>query len=162
LSLLGYAPLDPIRPTPKVRGGTVRVLVIDDEPDVLLLCRVNLEHAGHDVLEAAEGRRGLELAATERPDLIVLDLMLPNIDGLQVLARLSNDPTTRGIPVVLLTAKARLEDQLRGWQAGCSEYITKPFAPNALTEVVERIDRMTVDERRVLREQAITSLEGRT
>ncbi len=151
----------------KVRGGTVRVLVIDDEPDVVLLCRVNLEHAGHDVLEAAEGRRGLELAGRSgRTSSCSISCCRTSTDCRSWHARRTtrrpDDPTTRGIPVVLLTAKARLEDQLRGWQAGCSEYVTKPFAPNALTEVVERIDRMTVDERRVLREQAITSLEGRT
>ncbi len=113
-----------------------RVLVIDDELDVLLLCRVNLEHAGHDVLEAHDGELGLELARTERPDAIVLDVMLPRRDGFDVLADLvSEHPDT---PVLLLTAKTLWEDQIRGWRAGAADYITKPFSPANLTEAVER------------------------
>ncbi len=87
--------------------------------------------------------------------------MLPNLDGLQVLARLSAGPQTRDAPVVLLAAKTRLEDQLHGWRAGCSEYVTKPFAPAALTDVVERVHAMTPEERREQRARALTRLEGR-
>src|SRR5215207_7144060 len=107
----------------------MRVLVIDDEPDVLLLCRVNLQFAGHEVLEAPNGECGFELATTEAPDVILLDVMLPKRDGISILQDLSEHPVTSTVPVVLLTAKAQIEDQLRGWRAGCGEYVTKPFSP---------------------------------
>ena len=84
-----------------------RVLVVDDEPDVLLLCRVNLQHAGHEVLEAADGDQAIEIARRERPDAIVLDLMLPHVGGYEVLAALREQEDTREIPVCVLTAKAR-------------------------------------------------------
>jgi len=106
-----------------------RVLVIDDEPDVLLLCRVNLERAGHEVLEAPDGERGMALARSERPDMIVLDVMLPRIDGFEVLETFRELEETRNVPVVMLTAKAQHEDQVRGWSSGASGYVTKPFSP---------------------------------
>lgn len=136
----------------------MRVLVIDDEPDVLLLCRVNLEFAGHQVLEAPDGERGLELAAAERPDLIVLDVMLPQRDGISVLEELVETPETSDTPVVLLTAKAQREDQLRGWRAGAADYVTKPFSPAMLTHVVERAGIMTPEERKARREAALIEL----
>jgi two-component system alkaline phosphatase synthesis response regulator PhoP len=138
----------------------MRVLVIDDEPDVLLLCRVNLQYAGHEVLEAPDGERGLELARTVGADLILLDVMLPERDGLSILEELAAHPATAETPVVLLTAKAQLEDQLRGWQAGCTEYVTKPFSPADLSDLVAMIHTMSAEQRRVRREQAIEDLAG--
>ena len=98
----------------------MRVLVIDDEPDVLMLCRVNLELAGHEVIEATNGEVGLELALREQPDVVVLDVMLPKLDGISVLGTLANDEQTRDLPVILLTAKTQLEDRRAGWRAGWS------------------------------------------
>lgn len=138
----------------------MRVLVIDDEPDVLLLCRVNFEFAGHEVLEASDGERGMELATSARPDLIVLDIMLPTRDGLSVLRELREKPETRDTPVVLLTAKAQEDDQLRGWNAGAAEYVTKPFSPLALTETVERVYEMSPEQRQRRRAEAVSSLRG--
>ncbi len=139
----------------------MRVLVIDDEPDVLLLCKVNFEFAGHEVLEAPDGEKGMDLAERERPDLIVLDVMLPNRDGISVLEELGTRFDTREVPVVLLTAKAQAEDQLRGWEAGAAEYVTKPFSPVTLTEVVQRVIEMSPEQRRSRREQALVNLTGR-
>ena len=139
----------------------MRILVIDDEPDVLLLCRVNLEITGHQVLEAPDGERGLELALHEEPDVIVLDLMLPNRDGLSVLGDLTADERTRQTPVILLTARTQAEDRLAAWHAGCTEYVTKPFSPVALAETVNRVHGMSVDERRDHREQEVAKLSGR-
>ena len=138
----------------------MRVLIVDDEPDVLLLCRVNFEFAGHEVLEAADGDDGLRLAKDENPDLIVLDLMLPRKDGFKVLEELQSMPETRDIPVVLLTAKTQGEDQLRGFQAGADEYITKPFSPTLLTNTVERVCRMSPKEREQHRTQVMKQLTG--
>ena len=138
----------------------MRVLVIDDEPDVLLLCRVNFEFAGHQVLEAPDGERGKDLAVAERPDLIVLDIMLPRKDGLTILRELSHAPETSGTPVVLLTAKAQEEDRLAGWRAGAVEYVTKPFSPLALTQLAERVFHMSPEQRAERREQALAELQG--
>ncbi len=137
-----------------------RVLVIDDEPDVLLLCRVNLEHAGHQVLEASDGELGLELARNERPDIIVLDVMLPRRDGFDVLADLTSEHA--GVPVLLLTAKTQWEDQVRGWRAGAADYITKPFSPADLTEAVERVLVEEPDARVGRRAEALRKLLGDT
>ena len=136
----------------------MRVLVIDDEPDVLLLCRVNLEFEGHSVLEAPDGERGFEIAVRERPDLIVLDVMLPLRDGFSILRSLQGNPATREIPVVLLTAKAREEDQMRGWRTGADEYVTKPFSPVALIEAVARVAAMSPLERRDRRRKTLAQL----
>jgi DNA-binding response OmpR family regulator len=138
----------------------MRVLVIDDEQDVLLLCRVNLQYAGHEVLEAPDGDRGLELARTARPDVIVLDVMLPARDGISILRDLGEDPATADVPVVLLTAKAQVGDRLRGWRAGCTGYVTKPFAPAALNDVVGDVVAMSIEQRTLRREQAIWELVG--
>lgn len=139
----------------------MRVLVIDDEPDVLLLCRVNLEIAGHEVLEATDGEHGLELALGKHPDIIVLDVMLPSRDGLSVLADLLADGRTHDTPVILLTAKTQLEDREAGWRAGCAEYLTKPFSPAALTEVVDRVAQTPPVERRAHRERELERLGPR-
>ena len=136
----------------------MRVLVIDDEPDVLLLCRVNLEIAGHEVLEASDGETGLDLAQREAPDVIVLDVMLPNLDGLSVLGELGIDERTRETPVILLTAKARVEDRIAGWRAGCADYVTKPFSPTLLPDVVVRVADMTPVEREHRRDAEIDRL----
>jgi DNA-binding response OmpR family regulator len=135
-----------------------RVLVVDDEPDVRLLCRVNLVHAGHEVLEAADGNLAIELARRELPDAIVLDLMLPHVDGFDVLAGLRSEAATREIPVCVLTAKAQLEDRIRCWQEGASEFMTKPFSPAALTETLEALVAMDPQERRARRETMVRDL----
>lgn len=136
----------------------MRILIVDDEPDVLLLCRVNLEITGHEVLEAPNGERGLEVALRERPDVIVLDLMLPAKDGLAILGDLMSNEATREIPVILLTAKTLAEDRLAGWRAGCTEYVTKPFSPLALVDLVDRVAEMTPRDRLRRRERELARL----
>jgi two-component system alkaline phosphatase synthesis response regulator PhoP len=136
----------------------VRVLVIDDEPDVLLVCRVNLQAAGHDVLEAPDGESGLELAFEKDPEVIVLDVMLPGRDGLSIIGDLSADERTVETPVILLSAKTQDEDVLAGWQAGCTEYVTKPFLPADLLATIDRVARMSTSERRERRERELARL----
>jgi DNA-binding response OmpR family regulator len=116
-----------------------KVLVGDDEPDVLLLCRVNLEFEGYEVVQASDGEEAMRTVRAEHPDVILLDVMMPRMDGWQVLAALKSDPETAEIPVVMLTAKVQDQDQLRGWSGGAAEYITKPFSPLALSEVLEAV-----------------------
>jgi two-component system phosphate regulon response regulator PhoB len=116
-----------------------RVLVVDDEPDVLLLCRLNLQQRGHEVLEASEGARALELARDRRPDVIVLDLMLPGMTGYEILETLKEDESTSGIPVLVLTAKSLRADRERSHGLGASDFLTKPFLPSELCELVETL-----------------------
>ena len=136
-----------------------RVLVIDDEPDVLLLCRVNLEHAGHEVLQALSGELGLALARAEHPDVVVLDLMMPMMDGYEVLAALQEDERTRDVPVVVLTAKVRLEDRIRSWKDGASEFVTKPFQPELLLNTLSDVIAMSSNERAERRDQVLRELD---
>jgi len=136
----------------------MRILVIDDEPDVLMLCRLNLELAGHQVVMAESGEAGLELARSERPDLVVLDVMLPHRDGLQILSDLSSERDLADVPVILLTAKTLIEDRRAGWRAGCAEFIPKPFSPNELVETVGRVRAMSSQERSEHRRSALARL----
>ena len=115
-------------------GGKGRILVVDDEEGIRVLCRVNLQIAGYDVLEAADGTSALELARRERLDLIFLDVMMPQMDGWDVLRRLKEDVATASIPVVMLTARTSEADQIRAWGEGILDYLAKPFNPQALEE----------------------------
>lgn len=116
-----------------------RVLVVDDEPDVLLLCRLNLQQRGHELLEASEGGAALELARERHPDVIVLDLMLPGISGYDVLEALQRDGETSDIPVLVLTAKSLRADRERSQRLGAAAFLTKPFLPNDLCEMVDSL-----------------------
>jgi DNA-binding response OmpR family regulator len=108
------------------------VLVVDDEQDILDLVRFRLEHDGYRVLTASDGQTGLTLAQTERPDLCILDVMMPKLSGLEVLAHLRGDPATANTPVILLTARGQDADVDRGFELGAHDYITKPFSPKEL------------------------------
>jgi DNA-binding response OmpR family regulator len=133
-------------------AGETRVLVIDDEAPIRLLCRVNLEAEGIKVLEASDGPQGLDLARDERPDVVLLDVMMPGLDGWRVAEELLDDDRTRGIPIIFLTARAEFRDRARGLDIGGVDYVTKPFNPLELAPLVRgllaRIDRGERDELR--------------
>ncbi len=136
-----------------------RVLVVDDEAPIRLLCRVNLEAEGMQVLEAADGIAGVEAAQAERPDVVLLDVMMPGMDGWQVAERLLEDEATSHIPLIFLTARAELRDRARGLELGGVDYITKPFNPVELASVVEgMLDRVRRGERVELRREKIAEL----
>jgi CheY-like chemotaxis protein len=116
-----------------------RVLVIDDEAPIRLLCRVNLEAEGMRVSEAGDGPGGLALARAQQPDVILLDVMMPGLDGWRVAEMLLDDPITSDIPIVFLTARADVRDRARGIDLGGLEYITKPFNPVELASLVRRV-----------------------
>jgi two-component system phosphate regulon response regulator PhoB len=122
-----------------------RVLVVDDEPSMRLLCTINLSIAGFEVAEAADGAQALELANTEGFDLVLLDVMLPDMGGLDVARQLKADERTRALPVVFLSARTDKDDLRAGFALGAIDYITKPFDPIALAgrveEILERIER---------------------
>ncbi len=133
--------------------------MIDDEPPIRLLCRVNLEAEGMEVLEAPDGRTGLELARTEAPDAILLDVMMPGLDGWRVAESLLDDETTRAIPIVFLTARAGIRDRARGIDLGGLAYVTKPFNPVELASLVRQvISAVERGEREALRLEKIGEL----
>jgi two-component system alkaline phosphatase synthesis response regulator PhoP len=109
------------------------VLIIDDEADLIELVRYNLENEGFTVISAVDGESGLSLAVSQKPDIIVIDLMLPGIDGLEVCRRLRADGGTARIPIVILTAKASEADRIVGLELGADDYMTKPFSPRELS-----------------------------
>ncbi len=113
-----------------------KVLVIDDEPGIIDIVETNLLGEGFEVVSARDGKEGLEKIRSEKPDLVVLDVMMPEMDGWQVLKEVEKDPDTAGIPVIMLTAKAADEDYIHGLEEGAVEYLTKPFFPQ---ELVNRI-----------------------
>ncbi|MEX0674723.1 MAG: response regulator [Gaiellaceae bacterium] len=138
-----------------------RVLVIDDEPPIRLLCRVNLEAEGMEVLEAADGPSGLAKAKSRRPDVILLDVMMPGLDGWRVAEELLDDPTTQEIPIVFLTARAEFRDRARGLDIGGVDYVTKPFNPVELAPLVrDLLDRLKAGERDELRREKISDLRA--
>ena len=137
-----------------------RVLVVDDERAIRLLCRVNLAASGMDVLEAEDGRSGLELARKERPDLVLLDVMMPGVDGWTVARELAADEETRDIPVVFLTARADAADKRMGEQLGGVGYVVKPFDPVSIGDFVERVlSRIERGEREQLRREISSGRE---
>lgn len=116
-----------------------KILVIEDERDIADLIGFNLERNGHSVIKAHDGVIGTELAMRERPDLIVLDLMLPGRDGYGVFRELRRDPRTATIPVIMLTARAQTEDRIQGLETGADDYLTKPFSPKELMLRIQAI-----------------------
>lgn len=118
-----------------------KILVVDDEEDILELVKYNLEREGFQVRCSESGEKALENARQETPDLVVLDLMLPGIDGLEVARRLKQNQKTAGIPIVMLTAKGEEADIVTGLELGADDYITKPFSPRILVARVKAVIR---------------------
>ena len=116
-----------------------KILAVDDERHIVRLVQVNLERAGYQVVTAFDGREALEKVESENPDLVVLDVMMPYMDGFEVLQTLRKNQSTRDLPVIMLTAKAQDADVFRGWQSGVDCYLTKPFNPMELISFVKRI-----------------------
>ena len=138
-----------------------RVLVIDDEEPIRLLCRVNLEAEKMEVLEAADGPTGLEQARTQSPDVILLDVMMPGLDGWRVAEDLLEDDRTSGIPIIFLTARAEFRDRARGLDIGGVDYVTKPFNPIELAPLVRQLlERIKRGERDELRSEKLTELRA--
>jgi two-component system phosphate regulon response regulator PhoB len=116
-----------------------KILVVDDEPEAVELLEFNLKQAGFDVISAENGAEALKKARSALPSLVVLDLMLPEIDGLEVCKMLRRDPATAGIPIIMLTAKAAEMDRIVGLEIGAEDYITKPFSPRELVLRVKKV-----------------------
>jgi two-component system phosphate regulon response regulator PhoB len=148
-----------------------KVLIVDDEVDIVDLLALHLQAEGYETLSVGNGYEVLPLAIKEEPDLIILDLMLPGLDGIQVQKRLRGDTRTRHIPIVMLTARSQVHDRIKGLEAGTDDYITKPFSPRELilriAAVLRRSKRITTltEERygafRLDRKNLALSIEGR-
>lgn len=118
-----------------------RILVIEDEPDILEMIRYNLDREGYRVIAVVNGEDGFEKALGEAPDLVLLDLMLPGLDGLEVCRRMKADPVTRTIPIVMVTAKGDESDVVLGLGLGADDYVPKPFSPKELIARVKAVLR---------------------
>jgi two-component system phosphate regulon response regulator PhoB len=118
-----------------------RILLVDDEPDLLELVRVNLHQAGYEIETAEGGHEGLACLRRRRPDLVILDVMLPDILGTEICRQIRADPTLTGLPVIMLTAKADELDRVVGLELGADDYVTKPFSPRELTLRVRAVLR---------------------
>jgi two-component system phosphate regulon response regulator PhoB len=118
-----------------------KIVVIEDEPDIREVLQYNLEREGYKVFACRDGEQGLSLIRTEAPDLLILDLMLPGIDGVEVCRRVKADPVTRAIPVVMVTAKGEESDIVLGLGIGADDYLTKPFSPKELVARVKVVLR---------------------
>ena len=124
----------------------VRILVVDDEPDILELIRYNLTRNNYDMTGVASGEEAFASVRTSPPDLVVLDLMLPGIDGLEVCRRLKSDARTAGIPVIILSAKGEEADVVTGLELGADDYLTKPFSPRVLLARIKAVLRRQQSE----------------
>ena len=122
-------------------SSPLRVLVVDDSRVIRELIAVNLELEGFEVTTAADGEAAVRLASEVRPDVITLDVMMPRLNGFEAVQQLRQDPTTAGIPVVMVTGRAQTADLDRGREVGVEAYLTKPFEPTDLVEVVTRLAR---------------------
>ena len=121
--------------------GKSTILVIDDEADLVELVSYNLKREGYEVVCAADGKAGLQSARHHKPDLIVLDVMMPSLDGLEVCRALRGDARTSGVPIIMLTAKAAEADRIVGLELGADDYVTKPFSPRELVARVKAVLR---------------------
>jgi len=136
----------------------VRILVIEDDADIRSICEHIFAWAGHEVAAAVDGAPGLDLVASFEPDVIALDIMMPGIDGFSVLATLRASELTRDIPVVVVSARTLNAEQLRAFEAGADDYVSKPFDPNVLLRVLERAYLGSPEERAALRQEKMRSL----
>lgn len=118
-----------------------RILIVDDEPHIIELVKFNLEITGFEVLEATDGQQAIQITKKEKPDLVLLDLMLPIIDGFEVCRILRKNSETREIPIIILTAKSEEVDKILGFEIGADDYITKPFSPRELVARVRAVLR---------------------
>lgn len=132
-----------------------RVLVVDDDPMVTRLVRINLELENFEVEEAWDGKTAMRMMRENRPDLLVLDIMMPQMDGWEILKLVREDERLRDLPVVVLTAKVQEKDIARGWRMGADGYIVKPFNPVILADALRKVLEATPEERLALRNEEI-------
>ena len=124
-----------------------KILVVDDEIYIVHILDFSLGMEGYEVVTALDGEQALERVASEKPDLIVLDIMMPKLDGYEVCRAVKSNPATKNVPVILLSAKGRNVDQKLGFDVGADDYITKPFSPRKLVERINQLLGQAISER---------------
>lgn len=149
-------PLSTTEPTP-VKREARRILVVDDEPPIRDILRFQLENAGFEVSCAEDGEEGLQMVSELAPDLVLLDLMIPQMDGYEVCRRIKSDYATRHIPVIILTARAELDEKLKGLENGANDYVTKPFSIPELLMRVQNVLQWSQSQREA---NPLTGLPG--
>ena len=134
----------------------VKILIVDDEKHINRLIQINLERTGYKTVSAYDGEEALKLVESEKPNMIILDWMMPKKNGMETLKALKANPETNELPIIMLTAKAQDADVLKGWQSGVDAYLLKPFSPMELLAFVKRIlefnpeDEEGIEERFVI------------
>ena len=123
---------------PVVEAKKPRILIVDDDPVIVRLLQINFRLENYDVDTASRGEEALQRVRDHLPDVVVLDVMMPGLDGWEVCRQLKENPKVRHVPVIFLSARAQDEDRLRGYALGVDEYVTKPFDPAHLVEIVRR------------------------
>ena len=136
-----------------------KILVVDDDPTMVKLINVNLKLNNYSVVEATSGEQALDVLESDVLDLVVLDIMMPGVDGLEVLKRIRGNTETQEMPVILVTAKTQDSDVIRGWELGADEYVIKPFNPLLLVEVIKMVLDRSYDERLERRKKQKEKLE---
>ncbi|OHD57149.1 MAG: hypothetical protein A2Y33_09505 [Spirochaetes bacterium GWF1_51_8] len=116
-----------------------KVLAVDDKPNIIMLIKSKLKANGFEVVTAYNGASALELAASEKPDLILLDIMMPTMDGFEVFQKLKDGQATANIPVIFLTASGQRSDESKAMEMGAKHFLTKPFSPNHLLDIVNKV-----------------------
>ncbi|HML20198.1 MAG TPA: response regulator [Aggregatilinea sp.] len=133
-----------------------RILIVDDDVDSLKLIGLMLQRQGYEVLVASTGQQALAKAKNDRPDLIILDIMMPDMDGYEVCRRLRHDPTTQPIPIIMFTARAMVDDKVAGFEAGADDYLTKPTHPAELASRIKAILARSAAQNRAAGSHALT------
>jgi DNA-binding response OmpR family regulator len=136
-----------------------KILVVDDDPTMVKLINVNLKLNNYAVMEAVSGEQALEIVSKDPLDLVVLDIMMPGVDGWEVLRRIRSDTGTEELPVILVTAKTQDSDVIRGWELGADEYVIKPFNPLLLVEVIKMVLDRSYEDRLERRKKQKEKLE---
>lgn len=153
-----------------------KILIVDDDTAILELIKVNLELLGHEAITASDGVRGFALARQELPDLIILDVMMPDVDGFTVASRIRNNPSTKDIPILMLTALSMIQDKTKGFDAGVDDYLVKPFdldelklrvrallrRVNAIPESLGKGEILTVGDMTLLPENLSVQIKDKT
>ena len=132
--------------------------LVDDAPDIRMLLRAIVSRCGYDIREAGNGREALALLDDVAPDLVLLDVQMPEMDGWETLAALRADPRSAEVPVILCTVKSHLDDMRRGWQAGCDGFLVKPFDVGDMVARIRAIEALTFDQRRDARRRQLAAI----
>jgi DNA-binding response OmpR family regulator len=135
-----------------------KILIVDDDATMVNLLSTILEIDGFETQRALSGREAFEVLAEVVPDMVLLDIMMPEMDGFEVLARLRDDPATKRLPIIMLTARTDDKDIFEGWRRGADEYVTKPFDPHELVEIIKKVLARSMEERLEERAQHVESL----